>query len=422
MSSLDLHPRSSSVLPHDPYAPFRLPNYRNLVLGGLLASMGGEMQGMAVGWELYQRTHSASALGLVGLVQFLPIVFLSLVAGQLADRHSRKWILISTQVLMMVSGLGLAVLSHFQGPVPLIFLCLFGTGVSRTFGNPARWALLPQVVPASILSNAVAWNSSAWQIASVSGPALGGAVIGLTGNPVGAYLCAAGGALACVALVVPIRARAEPRTPEAITFGSLLAGVRFLGHNRLLLAVITLDLFAVLLGGATALLPVYASDILDVGPVGLGWLQAAPSLGALAMALVMAHRPPLQRAGPALLAAVSGFGLATIVFGISRSVPLSLVMLAFTGAFDNISVVVRGTLVQVLTPDAMRGRVLAINNIFIGSSNHLGAFESGITAHYFGPIISVVGGGVGTLLIVATVMKTWPEVTRLRRLERPDHL
>jgi MFS family permease len=282
---------------------------------------------------------------------------------------------------------------------------------------PARSALIPQVVPLHVLGNAVTWNSSGWQVASMIGPGLAGILLAATGYAVTAYLLTVCCALGCVALVGFIRPHSEVRQREPVTLAALLAGVRFVFRTKLILATITLDLFAVLLGGATVLLPMFAApEILDAGPIGFGCLRAAPSVGALAMAIYLAYRPPLRRAGPALLWSVAGFGVATIVFGLSTNLWLSLVALALTGAFDNVSMVVRGTLIQVLTPDAMRGRVFAVNSIFIGSSNELGAAESGFTAKLFGPVASVVGGGIGTLLVVLTVILKWPSVLRLGAL------
>jgi MFS family permease len=275
---------------------------------------------------------------------------------------------------------------------------------------PARSALVPQLVPLETLGNAIAWNSSGWQVASVAGPALGGLAIALTGRALAAYLLAGGCMLTCATLLSTIRPRAATFPHEDVTLNTLLAGVRFAFRTKLILATITLDLFAVLLGGATALLPIFARDILGSGPTGLGWLRAAPSLGAIVMALALAYRPPLGHAGRALLWSVGGFGAATIVFGLSTNFALSFIMLALTGALDNVSMVVRGTLVLLLTPDEMRGRVAAVNSIFIGSSNELGAFESGITAQLFGPVASVVGGGIGTIVVVIAVMLRWPEV------------
>jgi MFS family permease len=313
---------------------------------------------------------------------------------------------------MALVALGLAALSLGQGPIPLLYLCLLLGGACRAFSAPARSALLPQLVPPDALANAVTWNSSGWQVANVAGPALGGLTVALFHYPA-AYLLAALCCLASAVLLLPVRPRVIPRPAETRSLASLLAGIRFVWSSELLLAAITLDLFAVLLGGATALLPLYARDILHVGPIELGLLRAAPAVGAFGMAIVLAHRPPLRRAGPALLFAVAGFGLATIVFGFSTHFGLSFIMLVLTGAMDNVSVVVRGTLMQMLTPDEMLGRVAAVNTIFISSSNELGAFESGITAWPLGPVVSVVGGGIGTLAVVLLVMLRWPSLARL---------
>jgi MFS family permease len=404
---------------HDPYGALRHVDYQRLLIGTVLASAGNEMQAVALGWELYERTSSAKALGLVGLAQFIPFLLLSLPGGHAADRYSRKKVLVTAQSLLALVSLGLAAFSFFEGPVPLAYLCMALIGAGGAFASPARWSLVPQVVPAGVLGNAITWNSSGWQIASMIGPAAGGVLIAATGHAVGAYVLAACCSLACAALVLPIRPTAQERTHEEVSLASLLAGIRYVLRTKVILATITLDLFAVLLGGATALLPIFAKDILDVGPNGLGWLRAAPSLGALLMAVVIAHRPPMRRAGPAMLWAVAGFGVATIVFGLSQNFVLSFVMLLLTGALDNISVVIRGTLVQVLPPDAMRGRVSAVNLVFIGSSNELGAFESGITAYWFGAVPSVIGGGIGTILVVLIVMAAWPQVLRLGSLAKP---
>jgi MFS family permease len=401
---------------HDPYAALRHPDYRRLLTGGVLSSTGAEMLSVAIGWELYERTDSKLALAFVGLVLFLPVLFLALPAGHAADRYSRKLLLLLSLSTTALASLGLAALSFLAGPLPLIYLCLLVIGISRAFTMPARQSLVPQVVPLEALANAVTWNSSGWQIASMVGPGLAGLVLALTKQAAWAYLLAALGAIASAALIASIRPHAPVRHREPISLTSLLAGLRFVYRTKLILATITLDLFAVLLGGATILLPVFAKDILGVGEVGLGLLRAAPSMGALVMAIVLAYRPPLRRAGPTLLLSVAGFGAATIVFGLSRDPTLSFLMLALTGALDNVSVVVRQTLVQVMTPDAMRGRVSAVNAIFISSSNELGAFESGITAEWFGPVISVVGGGIGTIVVVLGVMALWPQVMRLGRL------
>jgi MFS family permease len=406
---------------HDPYSALRQPSYRRLLAGNILASIASQMKTLAVGWEVYSRTKNPTLLGLMGLVQFIPVVLLSLLAGHVADRYSRKGLLLGAQGLMGSGYCALAAVSHFQWPIVLMFGCLLLIGIGQAFNMPARWALLPQLVPDEALPTAVTWNASAFQIASMVGPFLGGLVIDLTGSAETgsakwAYLLASLCSLAVIILVAGLQPRPMARPVHAISFRSLLAGIQFVFRTKLILATITLDLFAVLLGGATALLPIFAKDILHVGPTGLGWLGTAPSIGAVVMALTLAHRPPLRRAGRTLIWAVAGFGVATIVFGLSEYFVLSFAMLMITGALDNISMVVRGTLVQGLTPNVMRGRVSAVNAIFIGSSNELGAFESGVTADWFGPVWSVVGGGIGTLVVVGVVMVVWPEVARLGSL------
>ncbi len=403
---------------HDPYGALRYRDYRLLLLGSVLASIGGTMQTVVVGWEIYERTDSSLALGLTGLAQFLPVLFMSLPGGHTADRYSRRGVLQAAHGLTAVASSALAGLSLWHGPVGLVYVCLVLVGVSRAFSAPARVSLLPQVVPRELLANAVTWNSSGWQLANVSGPALGGLMIAATGRAVEAYLLAAACALTCVLLLAFIGPGRQTVFREAPSLASLLAGVRFVWQTKLLLSAITLDLFAVLLGGATALMPMFAKDILGVGATGLGMLRAAPAVGAVLMALILAHRRPMHRAGRALILAVIGFGAATIVFGLSTSFILSLAMLMLCGALDNISVVVRHTLVQTLTPDDMRGRVAAVNIVFISSSNELGEFESGAVAELVGPVACVVAGGVGTILVVVAVMLIWPELLRLGPLHR----
>jgi len=409
---------------HDPYAPLKLTNYRNYLMGGILASGAAEMQVVALGWELYERTHSATALGLVGLAMFLPMLLMTLPAGHLADKSSRQALLLASQALMACASLGLAALSYWKGPVPLAYAAMGLAGLASALGRPARGAILRQLVPDHLVGSAVTWNSSGWQFASVAGPAMGGLVIALTGGATGAFLLAFSFSIGVIILFGSLRPSEVERAAEPLSLSSLLVGLRFVRRTEIMLATITLDLFAVFLGGAVALLPVYAKDILQIGPVGLGWLRAAPSAGAVLMALTLAHRPMIGRAGPAMLLAVAGFGAATIGFGLSRNPYLSFLLLAITGALDMISVVIRSTIVQVLTPESMRGRVSAVNSVFIGSSNELGGFESGMTARWFGPVASVVGGGIGTILVVLAVGFAWPSVRRigslvdLKRLEK----
>lgn len=401
---------------HDPYAAFRVPDYRHYVAGWVIALLTYRMQAVAIGWEMYQRTGRPLALGLVGLVQALPLIALALPAGYLADRFDRRRVLMWSFTGMAVTSVGLAIVSLLHGPVPLMYTLLFLDAAALSLGRPARMSLVPQIVPRAVFPNAVAWNTSMWQIASVVGPAVGGFIVGM--NPAVAYLLSAAGSVTYILLLSRIRIRRAEAAPEPVSRQSALAGLRFVRRHRGLLAAISLDMFAVLLGGATYLLPIYATDILKVGAHGFGWLNAAPAAGALFTALLLAHRPPLRHAGRDLLLAVTGFGVATIVFGFSRSFPLSLAMLFLTGAFDNVSVVIRATLIQLMTPDAMRGRVSAVNGIFISVSNELGGFESGVVADAFGPVASVVSGGVGTIAVVGTVAALSPELRAVGELHK----
>ncbi len=417
MGSSDRSNREVKVRRHDPYAALRFRDYRLFASGYVSSTIGQQMQSVAIGWELYERTGSAMVLGMVGLVQVAPIILLTLPAGHVVDRFNRKHVVLMAELMLAVSSLGLAVLSYMQGAISLIFVCLLLSGMARAFDQPGRDALLPSLVPLEAFSNAVTWKSSGFQISSVVGPALGGLVIALLHSATLVYVLNVVLALTSFGFIAAITARQSVRTKSAVTFKSLVAGVDFVWQTKVILATITLDLFAVLLGGATTLLPIFAKDILHVGPTGLGWLRAAPAVGAFLMAVIIAHLPPMQRAGKTLLWAVAGFGMATIVFGMSRSFWLSLLMLLLTGAFDNISVVVRHTLVQLRTPDYMRGRVSAVNSVFIGTSNELGGFESGLAAALFGPVVSVVGGGIGTIAVVLAVALLWPQIRRLNSLQ-----
>ncbi|HEY7414305.1 MAG TPA: MFS transporter [Ktedonobacteraceae bacterium] len=403
----------------DPYQALRFRDFRLLFSGTFLATMGEQMIVVAIGWELYERTGSSLALGFVGLVQVSPVIALALIAGHIADRFDRKRIAILTQMVLAVGSLGLAVLSLLHGPIFLMYACLFGMWVAVAFNSPAVSTLPAQILPEHAFENAATWNSSSWQLASVLGPALSGLIIALFNSTSVVYVLNAVTALIFACLLLPISVQRQgvvKALPENTTMQALGEGVSFLRRTPVLLAAITLDLFAVLFGGATTLLPVFAKDILHVGPEGLGWLRAAPSIGAVCVALVLAHRPPFKRAGRILLIAVIGFGIATIIFGASRSFWLSLLMLFLLGGLDNISVVIRSTLTLTRTPDAMRGRVAAINNLFVSASNELGGFESGLTAQLFGPAISVVGGGIGTILVVLLIALIWPDLRRLRTI------
>jgi MFS family permease len=391
---------------HDPYAAFRVPGYRRYMLGWLMALVGTQIQSVAVRWEMYQRTGEALSLGLIGLAQALPVLLLALPAGFLADRFDRRRVVALSLLGMTVTSIGLALLSWFSGPILLMYALLILDASAVALGRPARTALLPHIVPRAVFPNAMTWNTSMFQISSVLGPAIGGFVVAF--SLPAAYLASAVSSLCFIMMLSGVPIRRGRKTIGEASRAAFLAGWRFVWRTRVILTIISLDMFAVLFGGAVFLLPIFAEDILEVGPTGYGWLGAAPAAGALCMAILLAHLPPMRRAGRSLLFAVCGFGLATIIFGFSRSFILSLAMLFLTGAFDNISVVVRHTLVQLLTPDHMRGRVSAVNSVFIGASNELGGLESGIVAHFFGPIIAVVSGGIGTLLVVAVTALASP--------------
>jgi MFS family permease len=402
---------------HDPYAALRYSDFRLLLAGRLLTSFSDQMVSFAIGWELWLRTHSTLALGLVGLAQVTPVIMFSLFAGHVADQYNRKRIVMITQVVLAASSLGLTLISLHQGPIFVVYICLFGIGVARAFNGPAASTLLPQTVPPEVFTSAATWSSSAGQLASIIGPAVAGLVVALTSKVYYIFAFNVLSALVFLVLVMLIRGRQLALSRRAATRESLAEGVRFIRGTKEILSAITLDMFAVLFGGAVTLLPVYATDILKVGPTGLGIMRSAPSVGALLMALTIAHLPPFKRAGRTLLVVVAGFGLATIVFGLSKNLWLSVLMLAATGALDNVSVVIRSTLLLVRTPDEMRGRTSSVNSIFISASNELGGFESGLTASLFGPVISVVAGGIGTILVVLLVGKKWPELREMKTLE-----
>ncbi len=391
-----------------------IPDLRRFLAARFAVMVAYQMAAVAVGWQIYDITHRPLLLGYVGLSVFLPGFVCALPAGIAADRFDRRRILAVAVTALALACLALLALTlRGEPPIGGIFAVLVVMGTARAFLAPATQALLPLLVPGPAFPKAIALSSTAMQTAIVAGPALGGFLYGF-GPPV-VYGLAAGililGSLAAMAIETPMRARVAAAGLEG-----LLAGVRYVRSRGDILGAISLDLFAVLLGGATALLPVYARDILHIGPLGLGLLRAAPATGATAMALVLARFPLERRAGPKLFAAVTLFGLSTVVFGLSESFPLSLMALAMLGAADMISVVVRHTLVQLRTPDAMRGRVSSVNWVFIGASNELGEFESGVTAAWFGTVPAVVIGGLGTLVIAAVWAWRFPE---LRRIDNP---
>lgn len=410
----------SGVAKHDPYAAFRIRNYRLYIIGWFIALVGTRIQSIAIAWEMYQRTGEALSLGLVGLAQALPTMALALPAGFLADKFNRTRLVMLSLAAMTLTSLALAGLSVAQGSIAWMYFFLFLDAAAVMIGRPARTALVPQLVPAEVFPNAVTWNTSMMQIASVLGPALGGVIVAF--NVPMAYVITAASSLLFLVMLARLNFRFDTRPVGGASLQTLLAGIQFVWKTRIILTMISLDLFAVLLGGAVYLLPIYAEDILQVGATGFGWLRAAPAIGAFCMAMLMVYLPPMKHAGRALLLNVAGFGVATIIFGISKSFWLSFAMLFLTGAFDNVSMIVRQTLQQLLTPDHMRGRVSAVSSVFVGASNELGGLESGLVAHWFGPVVSVVSGGIGTLLVVAGAALLSPRLRNFGALHdaRPE--
>jgi MFS family permease len=421
---------------HDPYLALRSANYRRFAGGWIFAAFGLQMLGMALAWEVWERTHDPLALGYIGLARVGPVMFMALPAGHAADIFNRRTILILTQIGFVITAAALGVASWRQWPVWTYYIILVLMGLVRSFNGPSRSSLLPQIVTGDAFQNAVTWNSGVFQFCAVGGPLLAGWMIKESGHVLGrevawpVYFATALGcaifAITATGIRVPFVKRERPADGESrFTLRAMLAGMDFVRQEKTILAALTLDLVAVILGGATALLPVYADEILHVDPVGLGWLNAGQFIGALVMSIALAHRPPFQRAGRALLWSVAGYGLCTVAFGLSHLMWLSMAMLITLGALDTVSVVVRHVLVQTRTPDSLRGRVSAVNSLFIESSNELGKFESGAVAKLCqtlgmavagGAIVSVVTGGIGTVLVVLGVAAAWPQIRKLGRL------
>jgi MFS family permease len=401
---------------------FTHPNFVPYTLARFFIVVALEMQSVAVGWQVYEITKRPLDLGYVGLAQFLPGFALFLFAGHAADLYDRRKLLMWCYGgFALCSALLLAINWRAPQSVHSIYFVVVLLGIFRCFNWPASRALLPQLVPEEHFSNAVAWTASTFQIATIAGPAIGGIAYALFRGPEGVYAIALAISILSTILTLRIHPRTasletEPAEKEPVTLRTVLAGFRFIWEKKLILGSISLDMFAVLLGGAVALLPVYARTILHTGPWGLGLLRSAPGVGAALMAIAVAHRPIRRRAGLTMLLSVAAFGVLTIVFGISHSLILSLVALFLLGASDMVSVIIRATLIQVATRDEMRGRVNAVDMLFIGVSNELGEFESGLTAQWFGTIPAVVLGGVGTLLVIATWAWLFPELREADQL------
>ncbi|HEV2205828.1 MAG TPA: MFS transporter [Candidatus Acidoferrales bacterium] len=387
-------------------AVFSYPAFRNYELARFLIVVSIEMQSVAVAWQVYDITRQAFALGLTGLVQFLPGVLLFLVAGHAADViHRRRLLTACYAGFALCSAMLLGLSIHGAPRVLFIYVVMTGVGVVRSFSGPVTRAILPQLVPMEIFPSAVAWHSSVYQTASILGPAVGGLIYAAYRGPEAVYVTAFAAAIVAGVVTLRIKAAERAASREPVSWHTVFAGLRYIWREKVILGSISLDLVAVLLGGAVALLPIYAREILHTGPWGLGILRSAPGVGAAMMAIFLGYRPLRRRAGAAMLWCVAGFGAATIIFGLSRSLEVSVLSLVMVGATDMVSVVIRGTLVQVNTPDEMRGRVNAVDMVFIGASNELGEFESGLTAQWFGAVPAVIIGGIGA--IAATALWAW---------------
>src|SRR3954453_22979241 len=398
-------------------AAFTHPGFVLFQIARFLIVSAVEMQAVAVGWQVYEITKRPLDLGYVGLAQFLPAILLFPISGHASDRFDRGKVLSACYAGYSVCfALLLALAERGTPSITSIYVVLVLIGVVRSFNSTTSRSILPQLVPQEHFPNAVAWNASIFQAATILGPSFGGIVYAAFHGPSAVYVIALVTAIGATISSLRIKPEVKARPREPMTLKTVFAGLDYIWNKKLILGAVSLDLFAVLLGGAVALLPVYAREILRTGPWGLGLLRASPGVGAAVMAILLAYRPLRSRVGKIMLFCVAGFGAFTIVFGISHSLTLSMISLVLAGASDMVSVVVRGTLVQIATPDAVRGRVNAVDMIFIGASNEFGEFESGLTAHWFGTVPAVILGGVGTLIVVALWAWLFPELRNANRL------
>ena len=407
--------------PHAPHAVFAHRDFIRFQFARFLSTVGTQVASVAVGWQVYDLTHRKLDLGYVGLAQFAPALGLSLVTGAVADRYDRKRVAALCHLVIALCFVALFAIARSRpATAHPIYAVLLVFGTARAFLGPSNQAMLPSLVPPEMFGTAMAWGASIWQVAAVSGPALGGLLWGPLRE--GVFALSALCSLASMGFVLALNPRpAPPAAPRRVSWDDLLAGVRYVWRTKLVLGTVTLDLFAVLFGGAVALLPVFARDILHTDAWGMGMLRSAPAAGAAAMALWLAYHPLERRAGRTMLLCVALFGAATVVFGLSENFALSLVALTVTGAVDMVSVVVRQHAVQLATPDAMRGRVSAVNLVFVSTSNELGEFESGLTAEWFGPVRAVVGGGLATIAVVALWAWRFPVLRKLDSLNDLRH-
>jgi MFS family permease len=401
----------------DARAAFRYPAFLKFQAARFFIVVATEMQAVAVGWQVYEITKRPLDLGLVGLAQFLPGILLFLVSGHVADRFNRRNLLILCDVgFATCFALLLAITLRGAISMAAVFTVLVLLGVVRSFNGPVSRAMLPHLVLPEHFAGSVAWASSIFQAATILGPILGGLIYAFARGPVAVYVCAVAAAGVAIVLTLQLPAQEKERARPAANLSTVFEGFRYIWREKLILGAISLDLFAVLLGGAVALLPVYAREILNAGPWALGMLRSAPGVGAGIMAIAIAHRPLKNRAGATMLWCVAGFGLCTVIFGVSHSFAISLAALFLVGATDMVSVIVRATLIQVKTPDEMRGRVNAVDMIFIGASNELGQFESGITAQWFGAVPAVILGGIGAIVVTGLWAWMFPQLRKVNEL------
>ncbi len=398
----------------------RIRDFRYFLASRFFATLATQMQALVVAWQIYQMTRDPLKLGLVGLVEAAVFILFSLSAGHFSDRREKRAIILAAQAGLLVCSLGLAVLTRAGSGVWALYGVIALTGLARSYLWPASFSYSELTVPRAIYARAAALNATGWEVGSVVGPAVGGLVYASKG-PTVAYLLVGGLALLGIGFALMMGRRppvmATPEQPQR----DLLSGVRFVFSNQVILGAMSLDMFAVLFGGTIAILPIFA-DTYHVGPTGLGWLRAAPSFGAIVMSLIQQYRPPFRSVGRALFMAVGLFGFATIAFALSQNYWLSLALLTVTGAVDNVSVVIRASILQAYTPDSMRGRVSSVNGIFIGSSNEIGSFESGLAAKLMGAVPSVVFGGIMTLVTVTSTFWMAPQLRRLKAVSRPELL
>jgi MFS family permease len=417
----------SETKQYNPFAVLKFRDYRVFVSFRFFTTIAFQMQSIIVGWQMYQLTKDPLALGLIGLAEAIPFLSVALYSGHVADRYNRKRIMTLFSLLFLIGTVLLFLFSYDHirntmalGVIPIYIVIAF-TGIARAFIYPSAIALMSQLVPRELYTNSSTWNSTIWHIAAITGPAIGGLIYGFFGVKV-AYISVMGFVfIALILLSILGKYPVPPVKAEETLRQRLSSGLRFVFKNQILLGAMSLDMFGVLFGGAVAMLPIFAAEVLFVGPQGLGFLRAAPMAGAVIMSIVLAYRPPSAHAGKFLIIGVAGFGLSIICFALSRNFYLSLFILMMSGMFDNISVVIRASAMQLITPDEMRGRVASVNSIFIGSSNEIGSFESGLAAKLMGLIPSVIFGGTMTLLIVGLTAKFAPLLRRMNLGKISEH-